>query len=95
MPCRAPQSGTKRRSDAHCPETPALRQRLIRLAVESEFHVSLSRAQTLEVARLVTSWHGQKPLDLPGIRVERQGGRITAHNAEGGGLEVEIRVPLA
>ena len=27
--------------------------------------------------------------------IERQGGRITAHNAEGGGLEVEIRVPLA
>jgi tRNA(Ile)-lysidine synthase len=51
----------------------ALRQRLIRLAVESEFHVSLSRAQTLEVARLVTHWHGQKALDLPGVRVERQG----------------------
>jgi tRNA(Ile)-lysidine synthase len=54
----------------------ALRQRLIRLAVESEFHVSLSRAQTLEVARLVTHWHGQKPLDLPGVRVERQGGLL-------------------
>jgi tRNA(Ile)-lysidine synthase len=55
---------------------PALRQRLIRLAVLSEFHVSLSRAQTLEVARLVTDWHGQKPLDLPGVRVERQGGLL-------------------
>ena len=55
---------------------PALRQRLIRLAVGSEFHVSLSRAHTLEVARLVTDWHGQKPLDLPGIRVERQGGLL-------------------
>ena len=54
----------------------ALRQRLIRLAVESEFHVSLSRTQTLEVARLVTHWHGQKPLDLPGVRVERQGGLL-------------------
>jgi tRNA(Ile)-lysidine synthase len=54
----------------------ALRQRLIRLAVESEFHVSLSRAQTLEVARLVTHWHGQKPLNLPGVRVERQGGLL-------------------
>ncbi len=52
---------------------PALRQRLIRLAVESEFHVTLSRAQTLEVARLVTDWHGQKPLDLPGVIVERSG----------------------
>ncbi len=43
---------------------------------DSEFHVSLSRAQTLEVARLVTDWHGQKPLDLPGVRVERQGGLL-------------------
>jgi tRNA(Ile)-lysidine synthase len=55
---------------------PALRQRLIRLAVDSEFHVSLSRAHTLEVARLVTDWHGQGPLDLPGVRVERRGGLL-------------------
>jgi tRNA(Ile)-lysidine synthase len=55
---------------------PALRQRLIRLAVESEFHVALSRQHTLEIARLVTDWHGQKPLDLPGVRVERQGGLL-------------------
>jgi tRNA(Ile)-lysidine synthase len=55
---------------------PALRQRLIRLAVESEFHVSLSRQATLEIARLVTDWHGQKPLDLPGVRVERQAGLL-------------------
>ena len=54
----------------------ALRQRLIRLAVQSEFHLSLSRASTLEVARLVTDWHGQGPLHLPGVRVERQGGLL-------------------
>ncbi|MCO5295060.1 MAG: tRNA lysidine(34) synthetase TilS [Homoserinimonas sp.] len=54
----------------------ALRQRIIRLAVTSEFGVSLSRAQTLEVARLVTDWRGQGPLDLPGIRVVRRGARI-------------------
>ena len=47
---------------------PALRQRLIRLVVASEFGVSLSRAQTLEVARLVTDWHGQGGVDLPGLR---------------------------
>jgi tRNA(Ile)-lysidine synthase len=52
---------------------PALRQRLIRHAVLSEFHVSLSRSQTLEVARLVTHWHGQARVDLPRVRVERQG----------------------
>jgi len=55
---------------------PALRQRLIRLAVESEFHVSLSRTHTLEVARLVTDWHGQAALDLPGVRVERRDGLL-------------------
>ncbi|MBC7724894.1 MAG: tRNA lysidine(34) synthetase TilS [Burkholderiaceae bacterium] len=51
----------------------ALRQRLIRAVVLGEFHLSLSRAHTLEVARLVTDWHGQGPLDLPGVRVERRG----------------------
>ena len=54
----------------------ALRQRLIRLAVESEFHVSLSRSQTLEVARLVTHWYGQGAIDLPGVRVERHAGLL-------------------
>nr|WP_246205357.1 tRNA lysidine(34) synthetase TilS [Agromyces salentinus] len=52
----------------------ALRQRIIRHVVGSEFGVSLSRAQTLEVARLVTDWHGQGPLELPaGVRVTRSG----------------------
>ena len=59
---------------AHNPA--ALRQRIIRLAVLSEFGVSLSRAQTLAVARLVTEWSGQGALDLPRIRVVRQGGHI-------------------
>lgn len=54
----------------------ALRQRLIRLAVRSEFGVSLSRVQTLEVARLVTDWHGQGPVSLPGITVGRSGGAL-------------------
>lgn len=54
----------------------ALRQRLIRYVVDSEFGVSLSRAQTLEVARLVTDWHGQAGIDLPGIRVERHAGLL-------------------
>lgn len=52
---------------------PALRQRIIRLAVQSEFHVSLTRQQTLEASRLVTDWHGQGPIHLPGIRVAREG----------------------
>ena len=67
----------------------ALRQRLIRLVVASEFHLSLSRSQTLEVARLVTDWHGQKALDLPGVRVERRGGRIVFHATTVGELTGE------
>jgi tRNA(Ile)-lysidine synthase len=55
---------------------PALRQRIIRLTVAAEFGLSLSRAHTLEVARLATEWHGQGPVDLPGLRVERQEGLL-------------------
>jgi tRNA(Ile)-lysidine synthase len=51
----------------------ALRQRIIRLAVSAEFGIAISRAQTLEVARLVTDWHGQGAVHLPGVRVERHG----------------------
>ena len=60
----------------------ALRQRIIRFVVESEFGVSLERTHTLAVARLVTDWHGQKTLDLPGVRVERQDGMLV-FTAEG------------
>lgn len=55
---------------------PALRHRIIRHVVASEFGVSLTRAQTLEVARLVTDWSGQGPIDLPGCRAGRLGTRI-------------------
>ncbi len=63
----------------------ALRQRIIRLAVAAEFGVSLSRAQTLEVARLVTDWRGQGVLHLPGVRVVRQGAQIVFSAVEDGG----------
>jgi tRNA(Ile)-lysidine synthase len=55
---------------------PALRNRIIRFVVWSEFGVSLSRAQTLATAALVTEWHGQKGVDLPGIRVVRAAGNL-------------------
>jgi tRNA(Ile)-lysidine synthase len=61
----------------------ALRQRLIRLAVSSEFGVALSRQQTLEVARLVTDWHGQEGVDLPGVRVVRREGTLVFQQAKG------------
>jgi tRNA(Ile)-lysidine synthase len=54
----------------------ALRNRIIRHVVLSEFGVSLSRGQTLAAAALVTDWHGQKGVDLPGIRVVRAAGNL-------------------
>ncbi|MBC7519126.1 MAG: tRNA lysidine(34) synthetase TilS [Microbacteriaceae bacterium] len=63
------------------PNPAALLNRLIRLVVSAEFHVSLTRAQTLQVAALVTDWHGQKAVALPGIRVERRVGLIVFSSA--------------
>ena len=51
---------------------PAIRFRVIRLAgttLGGHFH----RSHVLEIDHLVTNWHGQKPLAVPGVRVERQG----------------------
>ncbi|WP_285115518.1 tRNA lysidine(34) synthetase TilS [Leifsonia sp. fls2-241-R2A-40a] len=57
----------------------ALRQRIIRLVVSAEFGISLTRTHTLAVAALITDWHGQGPLDLPGVRVVRQNGLLSFH----------------
>ena len=54
----------------------ALRHRLIRHVVAAEFGQSLTRSQTLDVARLVTDWRGQGPIDLPGCRAARVNGLI-------------------
>lgn len=51
----------------------AVRNRVLRLAVQSVFGVSMSAAHTASVARLITDWHGQGETHLPGIRVERNG----------------------
>ena len=55
---------------------PALRHRIIRHIVASEFGQSLTRTQTLEVARLAVDWSGQGPIDLPGCHASRRGNRI-------------------
>ncbi|MFG6444319.1 tRNA lysidine(34) synthetase TilS [Microbacterium sp. P07] len=62
----------------------ALRHRIIRLVVDSEFGESLTRTQTLDVARLATDWRGQGAIDLPGCSARRLGGRIV-FTASGGG----------
>jgi tRNA(Ile)-lysidine synthase len=69
--------------DALAANPPALRQRLIRIAAASEFGVSLSRAHTLEIARLVTDWKGQGPIHVPGISVEREGGTLRFSSRSG------------
>jgi tRNA(Ile)-lysidine synthase len=61
----------------------ALRQRIVRHVVASEFGVSLSRAQTLAVARLVTDWHGQGPVDLPGGALATRAGRHLVFSTTG------------
>jgi tRNA(Ile)-lysidine synthase len=54
----------------------ALRQRILRFAAASEYGVSLSRAHTLAISALVTDWHGQGEVSVPGVRVERRGGLL-------------------
>lgn len=54
----------------------ALRHRIIRTVVAAEFGVGLTRAQTLEVARLAVDWRGQGPIDLPGCTARRAGARL-------------------
>ncbi len=54
----------------------AIRNRVIKTAIDY-FEVDSSRAHVLAVADLVLNWHGQKPLALPGVRVERKGKTIT------------------
>lgn len=75
--CEPAEAGIAVSAGALAANPAALRQRVIRHVVASEFGVSLSRTQTLEVARLATDWHGQGPIDLPGgIRATRAHGRI-------------------
>jgi tRNA(Ile)-lysidine synthase len=57
-------------------QPPALAHRMIRRVAETEFDAQLERSHTVAIARLVTQWHGQKALDLPGVRVERLGGAL-------------------
>ena len=54
---------------------PATRYRVIRMAgaaLGGHFH----RTHVLEIDRLLTNWHGQKPLAVPSVRVERTGENI-------------------
>ena len=53
-----------------------IRNRVILRSLEV-FGPTFSRVHVLAVADLVTNWHGQKELTLPGVRVVRTGLKIT------------------
>jgi tRNA(Ile)-lysidine synthase len=48
-----------------------LRRKTLHLIALAQGAKSLSRSQVLEIDALITNWHGQKPLSLSGITVER------------------------
>ena len=50
---------------------PALRNKALQMMALEHGAASISRSQVLGIAELITNWHGQKPLSLSGITVER------------------------
>lgn len=60
---------------------PAIRFRVYRMA-GGIFQAHLHRSHVLEIDRLLTDWHGQKPLTLPGVRVERTGEIISFNSTK-------------
>jgi len=53
----------------------AVLTRVVKYAIDS-FGGESSRSHVMAVSDLVWSWHGQKPLGLPGVRVVRKGNTI-------------------
>lgn len=54
----------------------AILSRVIRKTALEVFETSLSATHTNSITRLITDWHGQAEVQVPGIRVERQGAQI-------------------
>ena len=54
----------------------AILNRVVKIALDG-FGKESSRTHILAVTELVLSWHGQKPLTLPGVRVGRRANTIT------------------
>lgn len=54
----------------------AIRHRVLALALHRMNAAEFSRTHILAVDALVDDWHGQKPLTLPGVRVERNANQI-------------------
>jgi tRNA(Ile)-lysidine synthase len=56
----------------------ALRTRVLRAWALSAGAAELTAGHIAALDALVTDWHGQGPLDLPGLRVSRASGRLVA-----------------
>jgi len=54
----------------------AIRHRVLALALAKMQAPEFARVHILAVDELVDAWHGQKPLTLPGVRVERNANQI-------------------
>lgn len=54
----------------------AVRSRAIRLCVQRAWGASMSLVHTDAIDALVTDWHGQKPVNVPGGNVERHEGAL-------------------
>lgn len=54
----------------------ALRGRIVRHVVQSEFGVALERVHVLAALALATDWRGQRGVDLPACTVTREGGLL-------------------
>jgi tRNA(Ile)-lysidine synthase len=54
----------------------AILNRVIRKTAVEVFGSSLSSVHTNSITRLITDWHGQLEVHVPGIRVERQGAQL-------------------
>ncbi|MFF2374686.1 tRNA lysidine(34) synthetase TilS [Streptomyces xiamenensis] len=70
---------------ALAPLPPAVRRRVLRRAVVAAGAPagSLFARHIEETDRLITDWHGQRPLNLPGrVEVARQGGRLVLRQAD-------------
>ena len=55
----------------------AIRHRVLARSLQILEAPTFARVHILAVDELVDRWHGQKPLTLPGVRVERTGEKIT------------------
>lgn len=55
---------------------PALRRRVIRSWLARHGAQEVTLIHVLRVEDLVTSWHGQREVDLPGVRVGRRAGHL-------------------